>query len=81
MNAPRQAPLRELTLSRISSVTEHCDIVTFERIYRLHSRKVRKLHVRIVGAPATAEDPTQIRQHSYDVLDLQVEASLSCLAT
>ena len=35
------------------------DAVAFERIYRLHSRKVYALCLRMVGDPAEAEDLTQ----------------------
>jgi hypothetical protein len=80
VNAPRQAEVRASTDANVVRLAQQGDIVAFERIYRLYSRKVRKLYLRIVGAPATAEDLTQIRQDSYEVPDLQSEGSRSGLA-
>jgi len=81
VNARRQVKVRELTDANVVRLAKQADSVAFERIYRLHSRKVRKLRLRIVGVPAAAEDPTQIRQDSYEAPDLQFEGSLSGLAS
>jgi hypothetical protein len=80
VNPRRQAKVRELTDANVVRLAQEGDIVVFERICRLHSRKVRKPRLRIVGAPAAAEDLTQTRPDSYEVPDLQFEASLRGLA-
>jgi hypothetical protein len=81
VDARRQAEVRELTDANVVRLTQQGDIVGFERIYRLHSQKVRKLRLRILGAPATAGGLTQIRQDSYQLPDLQFEGSRSGLAS
>jgi hypothetical protein len=40
VRAPRQAELRELTDASVLRLAQQGDAVAFERIYRLHSRKV-----------------------------------------
>jgi hypothetical protein len=81
VSAPRQDERPDLTDADVLRLAQQGDAVTFERIYRLQSRKVHKIRLRIVGAPAAAEDLTQICQKSYEVPDLQFEGSLSCLAS
>jgi hypothetical protein len=81
VNARRQAEVRELADANVVRLAQPGDIVAFGRIDRLHSRRVRKLRLRVVGAPAAAEDLTQIRQDSYEVPDLQCEGSLTGLAS
>jgi len=81
VNAQRQAEVRELTDASVGRLARQGDIAAFERIYRLHSRKVRKLRLRIMGAQAAAEPLTRIRRDSYEVSDPQFEGSLSGLAS
>jgi hypothetical protein len=81
VSATRQDELPDLTVADALRLAQQSDAVAFERIYRLHSRKVHKLRLRIVGAPAAPEDPTQTRRDSYEVPDLQFEGSLSGIAS
>ena len=81
MSAPLQDELPDLTDADAVRLAQQGDAVAFEGNYRLHSRKVHRLRLRIVGAPAAAENLTQILQHSYEVLEAQFEGSMSGLAS
>jgi DNA-directed RNA polymerase specialized sigma24 family protein len=81
VSTPRQDELPDLTDADVLRLAQQGDTVAFERIYRLHSRKVYKLRLRRMGAPTAAEDLTQICQKSYEVPDLQFEGSPSGLAS
>jgi RNA polymerase sigma-70 factor (ECF subfamily) len=59
MSTPRQSELPELTDAEVVRLAQHGDAAAFERIYRLHSRKVYSLCLRMVGDPTEAEDLTQ----------------------
>jgi RNA polymerase sigma-70 factor (ECF subfamily) len=59
MNTPRQSELPELPDAEVVRLAQHGDAAAFERIYRLHSRKVYSLCLRMVGDPTEAEDLTQ----------------------
>jgi RNA polymerase sigma-70 factor (ECF subfamily) len=59
VSASSQAELRELTGADVVRLAQQGDVVAFERIYRLHSRKVYTLCLRMAGDPADAEDLTQ----------------------
>jgi hypothetical protein len=80
VSAPLQDELPDLTDADAVRLAQPGDAVAFEGNYRLHSRRVHRLHLHIVGAPAAAEDLTQILQHSYGVLEVQFEGSISGLA-
>ena len=81
MSAPLQDELPDLTDADAVRLAQKGDAVAFEGNYRLHSRKVHKLRLQIVGAPAAAQDLTQFLQHSYQVLEEQFEGSISGLAS
>jgi RNA polymerase sigma-70 factor, ECF subfamily len=60
VSAPRQSSeIRELTEADVVRLAQEGDTVAFERVYRLHSRKVYSLCLRMVGDPTEAEDLTQ----------------------
>jgi RNA polymerase sigma-70 factor, ECF subfamily len=59
VSASSQAELRELTDADVLRLAQQGDADAFERIYRLHSRKVYTLCLRMVGDPTEAEDLTQ----------------------
>jgi RNA polymerase sigma-70 factor (ECF subfamily) len=59
MSAPRQAAPRELGDADVVRLAQQGDADAFERIYRLHSRRVYALCLRMVGDPMQAEDLTQ----------------------
>jgi RNA polymerase sigma-70 factor, ECF subfamily len=59
VSAPRQAEVRKLTDTDLVRLAQEGDAVAFERIYRLHSRIVYSLCLRMVADPAEAEDLTQ----------------------
>jgi len=59
MRAPMQAELPELADADVVRLAQQGDTVAFERIYRLHSRKVYNLCLRMVGDRLEAEDLTQ----------------------
>jgi len=59
MSTPRQSELPELPDAEVVRLAQHGDAAAFERIYRLHSRKVYSLCLRMVGDPTEAEDLTQ----------------------
>lgn len=77
MSAPLQDDLPDLTDADAVRLAQRGDAVAFEGNYRSHSRKVHRLRLHIVGAPGAAEDLTQIPQHSYEVLEVQFEGSIS----
>jgi RNA polymerase sigma-70 factor, ECF subfamily len=59
VSAPGQAEIREVTDENAVRMAQQDDAVAFERIYRLHSRKVYTLCLRMVGDRNEAEDLTQ----------------------
>ena len=59
MKAPRQTKPPESTDADIVRRAQQGDAFAFERIYRLHSRKVHALCLRMAGDPTEAEDLTQ----------------------
>ena len=59
VSATTQAELRQLTDADVVRLAQQGDADAFERIYRLHSRKVYTLCLRMVGDRADAEDLTQ----------------------
>lgn len=79
MSAPPQDELPDWTDADAVRLAQQGGAVTFEGNYRLHSRKVHRLRPHIVGARAAAEDLPQILQHSYEVLEVQFEGSMSGL--
>ena len=59
VSAPRQAEVQEMTDADVVRLAQQGDAAAFERIYRLHSRKVYTLCLRMVGDRTEAEDLTQ----------------------
>jgi RNA polymerase sigma-70 factor (ECF subfamily) len=59
VSTPRQAEPTELTDADVVRLAQEGDAVAFERVYRLHSRRVYSLCLRMVADPAEAEDLTQ----------------------
>jgi RNA polymerase sigma-70 factor, ECF subfamily len=59
VSASKQVEHRELTDADVVRLAQQGDVIAFERIYRLHSRKVYTLCLRMVGDPTDAEDLTQ----------------------
>jgi len=59
VSASRQAEVRELNDADVVRLAQQGDAAAFERIYRLHSRKVYTLCLRMVGDKTDAEDLTQ----------------------
>jgi RNA polymerase sigma-70 factor (ECF subfamily) len=59
VSAPGQAEVREMTDENAVRRAQQGDAVAFERIYRMHSRKVYTLCLRMVGDKTDAEDLTQ----------------------
>ena len=59
MRTPRQAEPTLLTEAEIVLRAQLGDAAAFERIYRLHSRRVYSLCLRMAGNPTEAEDLTQ----------------------
>ena len=59
MSAQRESELTELTDAEVVRLAQHGDAAAFERIYRLHSRKVYNLCLRMTGDRTEAEDLTQ----------------------
>jgi RNA polymerase sigma-70 factor (ECF subfamily) len=59
VSAPEQAGVREMTDENAVRRAQQGDAVAFERIYRMHSRKVYTLCLRMVGDKTDAEDLTQ----------------------
>jgi RNA polymerase sigma-70 factor, ECF subfamily len=55
----RPAEPTELTDADVVRLAQQGDATAFERLYRLHSRKVYALCLRMAGNPAEAEDLTQ----------------------
>ncbi len=56
---PRRAETSELSEAEAIRLAQQGDAAAFERIYRLHSRRVYALCLRMVGNTAEAEDLTQ----------------------
>jgi hypothetical protein len=81
VTAPLQDELPDLTDADAVRLAQQGDAVAFEGNYRLHSRKVHRVRLHIAGAPAAAEDLTQILQLTYEVLEVQFEGSISGLAS
>lgn len=59
MSTPRQAERTEVNDADVLRLAQGGDAVAFERVYRLHSRRVYSLCLRMVGDPTEAEDLTQ----------------------
>jgi RNA polymerase sigma-70 factor, ECF subfamily len=59
VSTPRQAERTESTDADVVRLAQEGDAVAFERVYRLHSRRVYSLCLRMVEDPAEAEDLTQ----------------------
>ena len=59
MSTPRRAERTELTDANVVRLAQEGDAVAFEEVYRLHSRRVYSLCLRMVGNPTEAEDLTQ----------------------
>ena len=59
MSAETQAESPELTDADVVRLAQRGDANAFERVYRLHSRKIYNLCLRMVGNPTEAEDLTQ----------------------
>jgi RNA polymerase sigma-70 factor, ECF subfamily len=59
VSAPTQAEAREIADANVVRLAQQGDVAAFERIYRLHSRKVYTLCLRMVGDASEAEDLTQ----------------------
>jgi hypothetical protein len=59
LRAPRQTEPRELTDADVVRLAQQGDAVAFKRIYRLHSRRVYTLCLRMVGDPTETKDLTQ----------------------
>ena len=81
VTAPLQDELPDLTDADAVRLAQQGDAVAFEGNYRSHGRKVHRVRLHIAGAPAAAEDLTQILQLSYEVLEVQFEGSISGLAS
>ncbi len=58
-SAQRQSELPELNDADVVRLAQHGDAAAFERIYRLHRRKVYNLCLRMTGDRTEAEDLTQ----------------------
>jgi RNA polymerase sigma-70 factor, ECF subfamily len=59
VSAAGQAEVREMTDENVVRLAQEGDAVAFERIYRMHSRKVYTLCLRMAGDRTDAEDLTQ----------------------
>ena len=59
VSASRQAEHLELTGADAVRLAQQGDAAAFERIYRLHSRKIYTPCLRMAGDPTDAEDLTQ----------------------
>jgi RNA polymerase sigma-70 factor (ECF subfamily) len=59
MSASGQAATAEMTDESVVRMAQQGDVAAFERIYRLHSRKVYTLCLRMVSDRSEAEDLTQ----------------------
>jgi RNA polymerase sigma-70 factor (ECF subfamily) len=59
LRTPRQAEPTQLTEAEVVMLAQQGDAAAFERIYRLHSRRVYALCLRMAGNTADAEDLTQ----------------------
>jgi RNA polymerase sigma-70 factor (ECF subfamily) len=59
VSAPRQSETPEMTDENVVRLAQQGDVAAFERIYRLHSRKIYSLCLRMAGDASEAEDLTQ----------------------
>jgi RNA polymerase sigma-70 factor, ECF subfamily len=59
VSTPRQTERTELNDADVVRLAQQGDAVAFERVYRLYSRRVYSLCLRMVADPAEAEDLTQ----------------------
>jgi RNA polymerase sigma-70 factor (ECF subfamily) len=59
VRAPRPAEPIQWTEAEVVKLAQQGDATAFERIYRLHSRRVYALCLRMAGNPTDAEDLTQ----------------------
>lgn len=59
VSTPRQPERTELNDADVVRLAQEGDAVAFERVYRLHSRRIYSLCLRMVADPAEAEDLTQ----------------------
>jgi RNA polymerase sigma-70 factor, ECF subfamily len=59
VSASGRAEIREMTGENVVRMAQQGDVAAFERIYRLHSRKVYTLCLRMVSDRSEAEDLTQ----------------------
>ena len=59
MSKPAQAEPTELNDADVVRLAQEGDAVAFERLYRLHSRRVYAICLRMMADPAEAEDLTQ----------------------
>ncbi len=59
MREARPAEPTVLTDAEVVRLAQQGDVTAFERIYRMHNRKVHALCLRMAGNPAEAEDLTQ----------------------
>ena len=59
MSIPTQAEQTELNDADVVRLAQQGDAAAFERVYRLHCRRVYSLCLRMVANPAEAEDLTQ----------------------
>jgi RNA polymerase sigma-70 factor, ECF subfamily len=59
VSTPRQPERTELTDADVVRLAQNGDAIAFEQVYRLHSRRVYSLCLRMVADPAEAEDLTQ----------------------
>ena len=59
VSASGRAEIREMTDEDVVRMAQQGDVAAFERIYRLHSRKVYTLCLRMVSDRSEAEDLTQ----------------------
>jgi len=59
MSASGQAAIAEMTDESVVRMAQQGDVAAFERIYRLHSRRVYTLCLRMVSDRSEAEDLTQ----------------------
>jgi RNA polymerase sigma-70 factor, ECF subfamily len=59
VSTPRQTERTDLNNTDVVRLAQEGDAVAYERLYRLHSRRVYSLCLRMVADPAEAEDLTQ----------------------
>jgi RNA polymerase sigma-70 factor (ECF subfamily) len=59
VKGPRESETREIPGADVVRLAQQGDVVAFEQIYRLHSRRVYALCLHMTGDAAAAEDLTQ----------------------